>query len=125
MKIKKTAEKRGFILVECVMALALLMILTGGLIAAFKVMDKMDRDFLQEQQGLLVVDNTLERLEHCKKYSYEQVKKIFDDEFKTSGINSRSGMSAVAQKLPDGDAKLSILNGNRKTLIEVKIKCRP
>lgn len=123
MKTKRNLNKKGFMLVECVMALALLMILTGGLIAAFSTMEKMDRSFLGEQQGLLVVDNTLERLAHRDKYNFNQIKNTFEEEFKLSCINATTGMSAVATKLPDGDAKLAIIKKNNKTLIEVVVKC--
>jgi hypothetical protein len=108
---------------EMIFALGLLMVLSACFYATMNTIQKMDKSFTDESCGLMVVDNTIERLEHKKQYNSDDVKRIFLDEYDKSGIKDRTKM--IAGFTPDNDgAAVAIIKKNGKTLIEVQIKCR-
>lgn len=123
MKTEKQFQLRFYLMPEMIFALGLLMILTVCFFATTNTIQRMDKSFTDESCGLMVVDNTLERLEHKKQYNAEDVKRIFLDEYEKSGIKDRTKMLAGFTPKPDG-AMLAIIKNNGKPLIEVQIKCQ-
>lgn len=123
MKTAKQMTTRYYLMAEMVFALGLLMILTACFFATTNTIQRMDKSFTDESCGLMVVDNTIERLEHKKQYKVDDVKRIFLDEYGKSGIKDRTKMAAAFTPSADG-AMLAIIENNGKPLIEVKIKCQ-
>ena len=123
MKIKRQLNIRYYLMPEMIFALGLLMILTACFFATTSTIQRMDKSFTGESCGLMVVDNTLERLEHRKQYNIDDVKRIFLDEYEKSGISDRTKMTAGFTPDADG-AVLAIIRNNGKPLIEVQIKCQ-
>lgn len=123
MKTEKQVTIRYYLMAEMVFALGLLMVLTACFFATTNTIQRMDKSFTDESCGLMVVDNTLERLEHKKQYKLDDVKRIFLDEYDKSGIKDRTKMLVAFTPSPDG-ATLAIIKHNSNPLIEVQIKCQ-
>ena len=119
----KLKTSRYFLLVEMVMAMALMMILTTGFIAGMTTLRKMDRNISSDQVGLLVIDNTVERLSMKSHYDAAEINRVFMDEYQRSGLTELDLIQPLA-RLNAQDARLSMLRRNGTTLIEVTIKCR-
>ncbi len=123
MKTKKQQNVRFYLMPEMIFALGLLLILTACFLATTRTIQQMDKSFTSESCGLMVVDNTIERLGHKKQYNIDDVKRIFLDEYDKGGIKDRTRMIAGFTPVMDG-AMLAIIQNNGKPLIEVHIKCQ-
>jgi len=123
MKTGRQLNIRFYLMPEMIFALGLLLILTACFLATTKTIQQMDKSFTNESCGLMVVDNTIERLEHKKQYNIDDVKRIFLDEYDKGGIKDRTKMIAVFTPV-NGGAVLAIIQNNGKPLIEVQIKCQ-
>lgn len=123
MKTIKQQNVQFYLMTEMIFALGLLMVLSACFYATMNTIQKMDKSFTDESCGLMVVDNTIERLEHKKKYNSDDVKRIFLDEYDKSGIKDRTKMITGLSLNNDGVA-VAIIKKNGKPIIEVQIKCR-
>jgi uncharacterized protein (UPF0335 family) len=121
--IRKTAKIHFFILTEMVMALGLMMVLFVCYFTSVKTIDKMDKAFTNDTRALQTVSNTVERLEHKKQYSCDDIKRIFMDEFCKSGFSENSRIVPYV-KINVESADLALIKANGKAIIEVQIKCR-
>ena len=123
LMIKNEMRKNGFLLMEIVMAIGLLIILTAGFFGGLKAIKQMDRSFSNERRTLLVIDNTLERLKHKKHYDSTEVEHIFNDEYSKAGFAPNSKIKPMIKAEPD-QTVLAVLKPNNKPFIEVKIKVK-
>ncbi len=110
-------------LIEMTMAIALLLILSAAFYGVWKTIRQMDQTFTSERQAMMVVDNTLERVEGLSDYAPDDVRRIFFDEF------GRSGLPVQLQIRPetilnDQMMILSLCKPNGKNMIEVKINAK-
>jgi len=120
---RKTTKIHYFVLTEIVMAMGLMVLLYVCYFASTKTIDKMDKAFTNDARALQTVSNTVERLEHKKHYSGDDIKRIFMDEFSKSGFAMNSKIVPRVRINPDSTA-LALVKANGKAIIEVRIKCQ-
>ncbi len=119
----KKLQVQRFMMVEMVMAIALLLILSGAFYAVWGMMRKMDQTFTAERQSIMVMDNTLERLENMGVYPPEVIQAVFMDEFGKSGIPVQLRITPRCEER-DGKVLLSLRKPNGKDLIEVTLNAK-
>lgn len=112
-----------FVLTEIVMAMGLMMLLYVCYFASTKTIDKMDKAFTNDARALQTVSNTVERLNNKQKYSGDDVKRIFVDEFSKSGFAANSQIVPRVRINPESTT-LALIKANGKAIIEVRIKCQ-
>ena len=117
---RRRFPSHSFIMVEMVMALALLLILSGAFYGVWRTIRIMDQTFTVERQALMVLDNTSERLEAKPHYSAADVKRIFQDEFARSGIPPQLKIRPQILDSPNRII-LALIRPDGKSLIEVTI----
>lgn len=121
--MKKSGNKNYFVCIEAVMALGLLVLLFACYFQSIRSLEAMDQFFSNESRGLLVVDNTIERLEFKRHYGSKEIKQIFLEEFRKGGFGDNSKITP--RTVIKGDTvELSVLKANGKAIIEVEVKCR-
>jgi 4-amino-4-deoxy-L-arabinose transferase-like glycosyltransferase len=120
---RKKIKLRGFVMVEIVMAMGLVMLLLVCYWASVKGLDKMDKAFSNDARSLQAVSNTVERLARKSSYGNAEIKKVFLDEFNKGGFTADPKITPLVKTEADG-SKLALLRANGKAIIEVKIKCR-
>ncbi len=123
MMNNKKLKKNHFLLLEIVMAIGLLIILTAGFFGGLKTLKRMDRSFNNERRALMVIDNTLERLQKKKHYDSAGVERIFNDEYAKAGFAPNSKIKSMIKEEPN-QTVLAVLKPNSKPFIEVKIKVK-
>ena len=121
--MKKVWNKNHFVCIEAVMALGLLVLLFACYFQSIRSLESMDRSFSNESRGLLVIDNTVERLGSKKHYGIKEIKQIFLEEFRKGGFGDNS-LVVPRAVIKNDMVKLSVLKANGKAIIEVDVKCR-
>jgi len=116
-------QYKNFLLLELVMAMALLMILSTAFFASLNTLKRLDLEVSNDRAGLLAVDNTLERLAPLSGYDDALIDRIFHDEFARSGLERYNLLRPEVRRYSD-HAVIALRRPHGAALIEVTIKCR-
>ncbi len=108
---------------ELICAVALLGLVSTCFFMTINGMKKAEANFIREHRAILVLDNTLERIDSLKKSPPEKIKAVFDDEYRKSSLYGNKNLSANCE-IRKNSVQLSFKDTKNRTVAQTTIKTK-
>jgi len=109
------------LMVELLCAVALLGIISTCFFMTINHMDKAEKNFTRENRAILVLDNSLERINALQDATPENIKTIFEDECLKSSLNGNKKIIPFCE-IRKNTIQLSFKDGRNRIVTQVSIK---
>jgi hypothetical protein len=117
----KHPQIKYMLMVELLCAVALLGIVSTCFFMTINHMNKAERNFIRENRAILVLDNSLERINALKNATTENIKTIFDDEYQKSSLNGNKKISLFCE-IRKNTIQLSFKDNRNRIIAQVNLK---
>jgi type II secretory pathway pseudopilin PulG len=87
VKVMTRFKKQYFSMIEIMAIMAVLIVLFAAFSSTLSSVYQANNTFVSESKALLVLGNTIERLKNRDNISIQELKKVFDDEFRRSDLS--------------------------------------
>ena len=109
------------LMMELLVAAALLGILATSFFTIINYMNKAENAFIIKHRSILVLDNSLERIEALNSSSSDVIKRIFMDEYKKSQLYKKRNIKPICE-IRKNSTVLFFEDKNKRTIAKVSIK---
>jgi hypothetical protein len=116
----KRWERKGFTVMELIGAAAVLFLLISCFYASVTALLRFQRAVADENSAIVVLANTLERIEAGDRRDEGRVRRILEDEFAGSALAGRGRLAPVCSRKDDG-LRVGIARSDGVCVAEVRI----